>query len=121
MKATFELTQEQVTDALNNGGLNFTLNGVKVVPLYTCEYDGPLTGEKQPTKILLTEDNIKDVKKGDTVMWERFADGWCKTMTMNKYIVDGCKGDYITFSASPIASWSCYSYSRGAICYKIIK
>ena len=121
MKATFELTQEQVTSALNNGGLNFTLNGEVIQPIYECEKILYLDVEKQPTKILITEDNIKDVKEGDTVMWERFADGWCKTMTMNKYIVDGCKGDYITFSASPIASWSCYSYSRGAICYKIIK
>ena len=90
-------------------------------PIYTCEYDGSLTGEKQPTKILITEDNIKDLEEGDIVMWERFAEGYCNTMTMNEYIIDGYECDYITFSTPPIENWECYAFLYGAICYKIIK
>ena len=126
MKATFELTQEQVTSALNNGGLNFTLNGEVIQPIYECEKILYLDVEKQPTKILITEDNIDDVKEGDVVMWERFGDNeetshmedtiigrhylvYCNDLNGTITIIDNTNDTMSTDALD------------GAICYKIIK
>ena len=121
MKATFELSQEQLTDALNNNGLNFTLNGEVIQPIYECEKILYLDVEKQPTKILITEDNIDDVKEGDVVMWESFSYDMIDDMVMFEHTVKSCTDKCIVFSTSPIESWKCYAFSNGAICYKIIK